>query len=172
MIISKNTAVHHTPLGILYLGAAPRGLFYAGFSEKELRKAAAAFDSAGTQAAEKSAAIIAKAKAGVDLYFAGETSVLPTVPVVLSGTGFQVNVWRFLRRLSFGQTATYAECATAIGAPGAARAVGSACGANRLLLFVPCHRMVAAGGKPGGFSAGRKRKIQLLRHEGFAPARR
>jgi methylated-DNA-[protein]-cysteine S-methyltransferase len=64
------------------------------------------------------------------------------------------------------KTRTYGEIAEAIGSPGAARAVGSACGANPLPLFIPCHRAVAAGGKLGGFSGGLGIKKKLLAWEG------
>ncbi len=88
---------------------------------------------------------------------------------VFSGaTVFRRAVWAGLRGISRGSTATYGEVARRAGRPGAARAAGSACGANPLPLFVPCHRVVAAGGRLGGFSAGRAWKALLLSGEGVA----
>ena len=81
------------------------------------------------------------------------------------GTDFQRKVWREIEKIPLGKTRTYAEIAKAIGSPGAARAVGSACGANPIPLFVPCHRVVASNGGLGGFSGGLDIKKKLLRLE-------
>ena len=87
-------------------------------------------------------------------------------PLDLSrGTPFQREVWNALKKLPRGQTVTYARLAAIIGRPGAARAVGGACGANPLPVFIPCHRVLAAGGGLGGFSAGLKWKRLLLELE-------
>ncbi len=82
----------------------------------------------------------------------------------VEGTEFQKKVWQHLRKIPFGQVQTYGEVAKAIGHPGAARAVGSACGKNKLLLAVPCHRVVSARGI-GGFAIDIKIKKQLLELE-------
>jgi len=82
------------------------------------------------------------------------------------GTPFQLNVWDELRRIPTGQTRSYREVAEAIEQPGAARAVGAACGANPVPVFVPCHRVLAAHHRIGGFSAGMKWKRLLLQAEG------
>lgn len=78
---------------------------------------------------------------------------------------FQLKVLKYLRDIPFGQTRTYGEVAEAIGHPGAARAVGSACGGNPFPLIIPCHRIIAAGGKIGGFGYGTRMKRLLLDHE-------
>jgi len=75
-------------------------------------------------------------------------------------------VWDTLLQISRGQTITYGQVARQAGASNAARAVGTACGANPLPLFIPCHRVVAAGGRLGGFSPGVAWKIHLLSSEG------
>lgn len=85
------------------------------------------------------------------------------------GTAFQRAVWARLRRIPAGETRTYGEVARALRRPGAARAVGSACGANPIPLLIPCHRVLAAGGKLGGFSAGLGWKRHLLATEGALP---
>jgi O-6-methylguanine DNA methyltransferase len=87
-----------------------------------------------------------------------------------SGTPFQQAVWSALRRIAPGATRSYADIARVVGSPGAARAVGQACGANPIPLLVPCHRVVASGGKLGGFSAGLAWKQKLLAREGWPPA--
>lgn len=83
---------------------------------------------------------------------------------------FHSRVYAFTRALKPGQTATYGEVATALGVPGAARAVGQALGANPFAPIVPCHRVLAAGGKPGGFSGGQGAltKLRMLEIEGGA----
>jgi len=80
---------------------------------------------------------------------------------------FRQRVWNAIRRIPFGQTVTYQELAGQIGHPGAARAVGGACAANRLLLAVPCHRVVASRGL-GGFALGLEWKRTLLALEATA----
>ena len=87
-------------------------------------------------------------------------------PLDLSkGSGFQRQVWTALLQIPAGETRSYGEIATAVGAPGAARAVGAACGANPIPVLVPCHRVLAAQKKLGGFSAGLKWKRLLLERE-------
>jgi O-6-methylguanine DNA methyltransferase len=89
--------------------------------------------------------------------------------VLAAATPFRRGVWQGLRGIPRGRTATYAELARQAGSPGAARAAGSACGANPLPLFIPCHRAVAARGGLGGFSAGLAWKTGLLAGEGAWP---
>ena len=87
------------------------------------------------------------------------------LPLAYRGTLFQANVWKALTRIPFGETRSYGEVAEMIGKPAAMRAVGQANGRNNLPLIVPCHRVIAAGGKIGGFSGGLSLKIALLEHE-------
>ncbi len=90
----------------------------------------------------------------------------PIPPLDLaSATDFQRSVWAELRRIGPGQTRSYAEIAEAIGRPTAARAVGAACGANPIPLLIPCHRVLAANKKLGGFSGGLHWKRLLLSRE-------
>ena len=87
-------------------------------------------------------------------------------PLDLSaGTEFQQKVWNTLRKISAGQTKSYGEVAQAIGKPKAVRAVGGACGANPIPVLVPCHRVLAARGKIGGFGGGLDWKRRLLARE-------
>jgi len=91
-------------------------------------------------------------------------------PLDLSaGTPFQQRVWNALRKIKAGQTRSYGEIASEIGKPKAVRAVGGACGANPIPVFVPCHRVLAASQKIGGFSGGLDWKRKLLRREGVQP---
>ena len=84
------------------------------------------------------------------------------------GTEFQQSVWRAMTKIPFGRTSSYGELASAIGKPKAVRAVGGACGANPIPVLVPCHRVLAANQKIGGFSSGLDRKRKLLAREGVS----
>lgn len=94
-------------------------------------------------------------------YFSGKRQHfdLPLAPI---GTSFQVKVWKALREIPYGVTITYGELAERVGSPKGYRAVGNANGKNPLVLLQPCHRVVAGGGRLGGFSAGIHRKKFLL----------
>ena len=82
------------------------------------------------------------------------------------GTEFQRAVWAAMREIPAGQTRSYGEIARLIGKPKAVRAVGGACGANPIPVLVPCHRVLAANQKLGGFSSGLDWKRRLLEREG------
>ncbi len=97
---------------------------------------------------------------------------LTTVPLDLSRvTAFAEKVYRELQRVPAGSTVTYGELARAVGSPGAPRAIGRAMATNPIPLFVPCHRVLASNGKPGGFSAygGLVTKERILVLEGWRP---
>jgi len=100
-------------------------------------------------------------------YARGELGALARLPIGLAGTDFQVQVWRALHAVPVGQTTTYGALASTIGRPGATRAVGTAVGRNPLALVIPCHRVLAAGGRLGGFAWGLDAKRVLLAHEGL-----
>lgn len=87
------------------------------------------------------------------------------LPLDLRGTVFQMRVWQALREIPPGTTATYAQIAQRIGAPGSVRAVAAACGANRLAVAIPCHRVVRSDGALSGYRWGVERKRQLLERE-------
>jgi O-6-methylguanine DNA methyltransferase len=84
---------------------------------------------------------------------------------------FHLRVWRAMYAIPFGAVRTYGQIAAAAGSPRAVRAVGQACGSNPIVLFIPCHRVVATGG-PGGFGSGLEWKRKLLELEGYTLATR
>jgi O-6-methylguanine DNA methyltransferase len=101
---------------------------------------------------------------------------IPEIPVdTAKGTVFQRKIWAAIRSIPFGETRSYKQLAEAAGNPGAARAAGGACGRNPVPLIIPCHRVIASGGRPGGFSSGLEIKVALLDLEkystGTQPAR-
>jgi AraC family transcriptional regulator, regulatory protein of adaptative response / methylated-DNA-[protein]-cysteine methyltransferase len=87
------------------------------------------------------------------------------LPLDIRGTAFQERVWQALRRIPAGKTRSYGEIAKAIGRPSASRAVAQACGANKIAIAIPCHRVVASDGGVGGYAFGVKRKKELLAKE-------
>ena len=98
-------------------------------------------------------------------YFDGDLTAIDRIPVDTGGTPFQRRVWEELRRIPAGRPIAYAELARRVGDPRATRAVGTANGANPVAIVVPCHRVVATGGKLGGYGGGLDRKRWLLAHE-------
>jgi len=104
-------------------------------------------------------------------YFAGEPAPLDRVPVDLEyETPFLSRCAAALRGIPRGEVVAYGELAALAGAPGAARAAGSFCARNRLGLFVPCHRVVGAGGLGSYGSFGLDYKRRLLALEGYPGA--
>lgn len=85
----------------------------------------------------------------------------------ISGTPFQVAVWRELCKIPYGRTISYAKLAKRVGRPKAVRAVANACGANPLPIIIPCHRVIASDGTIGGYSGGISKKKHLLAKEGI-----
>ena len=81
------------------------------------------------------------------------------------GTPFQEAVWQAIAQIPLGETRTYQELSRSIGMPSAVRAVANACGANRLAILIPCHRVIETGGALGGYRWGSKWKSALLEAE-------
>lgn len=106
-----------------------------------------------------------KILSALEAYFSGDLAAIDRLEVRAEGTPFQREVWAALRRIPAGQVWSYKELARAVGRPKAMRAVGAANGANPVALVVPCHRVIATGGKLGGYGGGLHRKEWLLRHE-------
>jgi len=98
-------------------------------------------------------------------YFAGDIDALEALAVAPQGTEFRQLVWKALREVRAGETISYGELAARVGAPLAARAVGSANATNPICLVIPCHRVVRSDGTLGGYGFGVDRKRWLLRHE-------
>jgi AraC family transcriptional regulator of adaptative response/methylated-DNA-[protein]-cysteine methyltransferase len=83
----------------------------------------------------------------------------------IRGTVFQERVWQALRDIPAGTTETYAQVAARIGMPSATRAVANACGANKLAVAIPCHRVVRGDGSLSGYRWGVERKRKLIERE-------
>ncbi len=112
---------------------------------------------------------VASAVDAIKAYAAGETVDFSDVPVDLAGVDdFRLAIYEAARKLRFGETTTYGELAKRAGHAGLPRETGVALGANPVPLIIPCHRITAAGGKLGGFSApgGSATKEKMLTLEG------
>lgn len=103
-------------------------------------------------------------RAELTKYFAGELRQF-AVPVALRGTPFQESVWRELRKIPLGQTASYEQIAERVGNSRAVRAVARANGTNRVCILIPCHRVIAKDGTLSGYAGGVWRKRLLLELE-------
>jgi methylated-DNA-[protein]-cysteine S-methyltransferase len=124
-----------------------------------------AIDWRGKHAASDETPLLLEAKRQLDAYFAGELRAfdLPLSPV---GPSLEQQVWRLMAAIPYGQTRTYGELARALAAT--AQDIGQACGRNPLPIIIPCHRVMAADGRLGGYSGGRgvETKLKLLTLEG------
>ena len=111
----------------------------------------------------------------LDQYFADSEPEAPLPPIRLHGTDFQKAVWQLIAEIPYGETATYGELSSRLAAQetgkqphtttratSRARAVGQAAGRNPVWLMIPCHRLLAAGGKLGGYAGGVRRKAWLV----------
>lgn len=100
----------------------------------------------------------------LDEYFRGERRVF-TIRLMPEGTDFHQKVWREVRRIPFGKTASYKEVAASIGKEKAVRAVGNANRLNKISIIIPCHRVIGSNGELVGYGGGLWRKEWLLAHE-------
>ncbi|MEI8702412.1 methylated-DNA--[protein]-cysteine S-methyltransferase [Mesorhizobium sp. ISC15] len=124
---------------------------------------------AGSAASSAQPQWVAELIASIKAYAAGEDVDFSGVPVDLTGVDdFRLAIYDAARKLAFGETTTYGELAKRAGHAGLARETGGALGANPVPLVIPCHRILAAGGKIGGFSApgGSTTKEKMLAMEG------
>lgn len=147
----------NTPIGDLLLAGDEAGLSMIGFPEGSMRRdpepdwifKEAPFAEASNQLLE---------------YFAGERQEFD-LPLQLTGTEFQLLVLEELKKIPYGETASYGEIAKRIGKPKAMRAVGAANGRNPIPIIVPCHRVIGSTGDLTGFGGGLTTKQALLQLE-------
>jgi methylated-DNA-[protein]-cysteine S-methyltransferase len=140
-----------TPIGFLELIGTEKGLQAINFLDFKVRlhRIPSTLKTAATQLEE---------------YFYGDR-VKFTVPLDLTGTPFQLSVWKELQKIPCGSTRTYVEIARRLGNTHTLRAVGGANACNPIPVIVPCHRVIGQNGKLVGYAGGLKRKKWLLEHE-------
>ena len=160
------TTLIPTPLGPMLAGATDDGICLAEFSDRRmlptqldvLRRRLGRSIVAGRHP------ILDRLEAQLGEYFAGSRRSFD-LPLVAPGSPFQERTWSELRRLATGATVSYEELARRVGRPRAQRAVGTANGANRIAVVIPCHRVVRKDGETGNYGGGQWRKAWLLAHE-------
>ncbi len=139
-----------SPIGCLHLSADEEALTAIALVPEEER------------GRDLPSALLLQAKKELSEYFSGARQTF-SVPLAPRGTDFQRRVWQVLSTIPYGETLTYGEVAARLGNKQASRAVGGAVGKNPLLIMIPCHRVLAAGGHIGGFSCGVE--IKKMLHE-------
>jgi methylated-DNA-[protein]-cysteine S-methyltransferase len=145
------TIVSPAPDTTLWIAASPEGLCHVSFRE----------EIGDGWARDDGDALLGEAARQLALYFAGRLFDFDLL-LDMKGTPFQRRVWGALREIPYGETRTYAQLASIVGAPKGFRAVGAANGKNPIPIIVPCHRVVESNGGLGGFSCGIAYKRRLL----------
>ena len=164
-----------SPVGPLVAGATTEGLCLLEFSDRRMLEAQLAMlkRRLGVPLVPGRNRWLQALRVQLGEYFDGRRRVFD-LPLVIRGTPFQERVWRALLTIPYGETWSYRDLAGRIGHPKATRAVGTANGMNRIAIVIPCHRVVNADGRLGGYGGGVWRKQQLLdleRGQGAMPLR-
>lgn len=158
-----------SPMGPLWLAATPQGLASLDLRGSEAEVRAAWRRRTGRDAVRDDAALRPYVEE-LERYFAGAITRFHVPLDIVEGTPFQRKVWAALTTIPYGETRSYKWLAEQVGAQRGFRAVGAANGANPVAIVVPCHRVVNADGRLGGYASGLDMKRALLRLEGALPA--
>ncbi len=159
-----------SPVGRLLLACTPRGLVRLAYLDSDdeapvLQELAARVSPRVLRAPAK----LDESRRELDEYFAGRRTAF-ALPIDFSlSRGFGRRVLRATAQIPYGSVATYGQVAARAGSPRAYRAAGTALGHNPIPIFVPCHRVLHAGGGLGGYTGGLERKRYLLGVEGSRP---
>lgn len=162
---------HDSPFGECLLMATDRGICGLAFTEPEGRQAALDHLTRGWERAEiRRDDAVTEPMANRIFQKPGEGAAgMPPLQLLVRGSRFQLAVWRGLLSVPPGALTTYAELARRIGLPpGAARAVGTANGANAIAWLIPCHRVIRKTGAMGGYRWGEARKLAMIGWEASA----
>lgn len=165
---SINYACRSTALGLMMMAATDKGVCSVQFGEDEsvlFEQLSKEFPNAElmVSAAQDSSELDSWMLA-LDLHI-NHNAPRPDLPLDIRGTAFQVKVWQFLLSIKEGDVLSYGEVAQQIECPKAVRAVGTACGKNRIGVLIPCHRVLRSDGSLGGYRWGLERKRTLLDKE-------
>lgn len=149
--------VHDTPFGQAFVALTPRGICNFSFLDDQAPEAPLAALAQRWPAAELREAP-SRTQGVIHTMFDGSKTPDRPLSLHVSGTNFQISVWRALLQIPPAKVVSYAQVASAVGNPKAARAVGLAVGANPVALMIPCHRVIQQNGKLGGYHWGETRK--------------
>ena len=155
------TASYDSPLGLIHLAGDEQGLIGLWFKgQKYDQDLPPGFVLTANDRLEA----FRQANRWLDIYFSGrEPDFTPALSMI--GTDFQLEVWRALLGIPYGQLASYRKIACRVGNPGALRATAHAISRNRISIIIPCHRVVSSNSKLTGYAGGIERKRALLRLE-------
>jgi len=150
-------AVHDTPFGKAFIAATGRGICKLAFLDySEVEEHLADLTKQWPQAALREKR--QRLRTIITAMFGGKKKPDRPLSLHVSGTNYQVSLWKALLQIPSGAVTTYSRVAKAIGRPNSARAVGLAVGANPVAFLIPCHRVIQQSGKVGGYHWGENRK--------------
>ncbi|EIS3742668.1 methylated-DNA--[protein]-cysteine S-methyltransferase [Aeromonas hydrophila] len=149
--------VHDTPFGQAFIALTPRGVCNFSFLDDQVPQTPLATLAQSWPEAELREAP-SRTQGVIHTMFDGSKAQDRPISLHVSGTNFQISVWRALLQIPPAKVVSYAQVASAVGNPKAARAVGLAVGANPVALMIPCHRVIQQNGKLGGYHWGETRK--------------
>ncbi|MGN4989989.1 bifunctional transcriptional activator/DNA repair enzyme AdaA [Aeromonas sp. 97A] len=149
--------VHDTPFGQAFVALTQRGVCNFSFLDEKAPEVPLAALAHNWPEAELREAP-SRTQNVINTMFDGSKAPDRPISLHVSGTNFQISVWRALLQIPPAKVVSYAQVASAVGNPKAARAVGLAVGANPVALMIPCHRVIQQNGKLGGYHWGETRK--------------
>jgi AraC family transcriptional regulator of adaptative response/methylated-DNA-[protein]-cysteine methyltransferase len=164
--LTLTVAIRRTAMGATLVAESTRGVAALLFGNTEKAMLAELRDEFPAARIDRDDAAGSAAFAALEAMLAGKEPP-KGLRLDLRGTPFQIRVWTALQAIPAGETRTYQQIAQSLGAPKAARAVGSACGNNIIGVLVPCHRALRSDGGLGGYRWGLERKEKLLTGEGI-----
>lgn len=152
---------YQSPIGGMLIAADKTGLTGLWFDREKYYA-----DHLDTEHEERDTPILEQTKEWLTIYFSGrEPHFLP--PIHMTGTPFQISVWKILQKIPYGETVTYGKIAKEIAVQKglsrmSAQAVGGAVGHNEISIIIPCHRVIGTNGNLTGYAAGIDKKVKLL----------
>lgn len=142
----------NTPIGWLQLTSTKEALLAINFAEEE------------SEYSKTQVTVLTETSTQLQEYFAGNRKIFD-IKLSPEGTDFQQRVWKLVKLIEYGKTASYLDIAKLSGSEKNTRAVGLANGRNPIPIIIPCHRIVGSNGKLTGYAGGLERKRWLLHHE-------
>ncbi len=150
---SVNTSYYESPIGLIEIQSIDNKLCSILFIDKKQDCPTSPYSSINTMCVKQ-----------LEEYFSG-TRLVFDLPYIQDGTEFQQKVWNELLSIPYGSTLSYGQLAKQLGDEKSVRAVGSSNGKNKLLIILPCHRVIASNGSLTGYAGELWRKEWLLKHE-------
>ena len=147
----KSIGYYEIPAGIIKIVCDENYVLSVGFSDEKKEN-------------DKDSKVLENALKQMDEYFSGKRKKFD-LPLYFDGTDFQKAVWKALTEIPYGETVSYQDIARKINNEKAVRAVGGANNKNKIMIMIPCHRVIGKNGKLVGFAGGLDKKEFLLAHE-------